>query len=266
MSAAFRYSRRHINFEEVWFPDEAAAAAEGMGKGVDVRRLMFAQKSSGKANEQRFTTSHIDLTQDEATLLSEIKSGTRYEIRRAESKDNLVYEAWSRSIPAAISDEFATFFAGFAAALAIEPLDGEKFASQLVSGSVDLSRVSQEGRTLVWHLHFLGKENALLLRSASARLESADSKDRALVGRANRWHHWRDMLRFRAAGFKIYDFGGVAGSDGAKLAIAQFKEEFGGRRLDTFCREEAVSWRGFVYMKARDSVIAARKRGKSCES
>lgn len=53
---------------------------------------------------------------------------------------------------------------------------------------------------------------------------------RNLIGRANRFHHWQDMLRFKQAGIRVYDFGGwyQGTTDTEKLGINRFKAEFGG--------------------------------------
>ena len=60
-------------------------------------------------------------------------------------------------------------------------------------------------------------------------LVSRKDKDfQGLVGRANRLHHWKDMISFKSKGLDQYDFGGWY--EGRKtrdrLKINQFKEGF----------------------------------------
>jgi hypothetical protein len=68
----------------------------------------------------------------------------------------------------------------------------------------------------------------------------------AYIGRANRLHHWSDMLRFRGEGFGIYDFGGwYAGTqDETLLRINRFKERFGGELVVQYNCDQAITWKG----------------------
>lgn len=110
-----------------------------------------------------------------------------------------------------------------------------------------------DGTVLVWHAYYVGQSRARLLHSASLFREASDSAFRTLVGRANRYQHWRDMLKLKADGLTTYDMGGwYAGSeDEAKLSINKFKEGFGGETVVEYHCEEAVSLKGKLYKIAR---------------
>jgi hypothetical protein len=61
---------------------------------------------------------------------------------------------------------------------------------------------------------------------------TADRKDeriRGVVGHANRLLHWREMLHYKAAGIRYYDFGGCdfSNKESPEYAISQFKLSFG---------------------------------------
>jgi hypothetical protein len=68
----------------------------------------------------------------------------------------------------------------------------------------------------------------------------------AYFGRANRLHHWSDILRFRDERFAIYDFGGwyPGTHDQALLRVNLFKESFGGELVTQYNCDQGVTWKG----------------------
>jgi CelD/BcsL family acetyltransferase involved in cellulose biosynthesis len=80
--------------------------------------------------------------------------------------------------------------------------------------------------------------------------------DRALLGRANRWLHWRDMLHFKQMDLRCYDWGGVFEdeSNPKKAGINTFKREFGGNSVRTFNCSVAATLRGRAYLAVRHIV------------
>lgn len=120
-------------------------------------------------------------------------------------------------------------------------------------GTVRFSRALYRGATVVWHVHAVTQEKATLLYSASQFRQLDVNEARAVIGRANRLLHWRDMLFFKAEGKSVYDFGGwYVGTENVELLrINRFKEGFGGVRTDQFNGFIALSWRGWLYLKLR---------------
>src|SRR5262249_28879040 len=110
-----------------------------------------------------------------------------------------------------------------------------------VAGVLDLScAVDAEGKDLVWHAYYRAPRRVQLLHSGSIIRTSTDSAFRNLIGRANRYHHWQDMLRFKEAGVVAYDFGGWYPGNRHQdfLRVNRFKEEFGGSVVREFtCRK-----------------------------
>jgi hypothetical protein len=76
--------------------------------------------------------------------------------------------------------------------------------------------------------------------------------DRA-IGRANRFHHWMDILDFQDEGMFQFDFGGwyPGSKDEARLSINRFKESFGGEVRTTYNGERALSSKGRAYLAVR---------------
>ncbi len=92
------------------------------------------------------------------------------------------------------------------------------------------------GNVLSWHSYVLAHGRARMLNTMSDIDPSRDTHWNNLVGRANRLHHWQDMLQFKRDGVRNYDLGGVyrGTDDQEQLNIARFKQSFGGRFVDTF--------------------------------
>jgi GNAT acetyltransferase-like protein len=200
----------------------------------------------------------IDLTQDPKALMDAIKKEARYKIRRAEERDDLDYVV----VPGNTSDalrEFCDFYDRFAARKR-RPRCARQFLRAIAeAGALDLSVLRREGETLVWHAHYRTPTRAMLLESASLYMESDDTGYRNLIGRGNRYMHWRDMLRFKDDGIAVYDFGGwyEGKSDQAKLGINRFKEDFGGQIVRSFSSMQPRTFRGRLALWARATAAAA---------
>ena len=83
-----------------------------------------------------------------------------------------------------------------------------------------------------------------MLHSASLFRGKA-AADRAVVGRANRWLHWRDMLEFKRRGLQRYDWGGMFEDESVpeQASINSFKREFGGAATRTYnCTVPLTFW------------------------
>jgi hypothetical protein len=117
-----------------------------------------------------------------------------------------------------------------------------------------LTSASRNGEALVWHAYVMCGEAARLQYSGSC-FRTRESDYRALVGRANRWLHWKDMLRFRRMGMKRYDWGGLFEDESApeRAGINKFKKGFGGREERSYDCTVPVSLRGRLWLPLRDA-------------
>lgn len=217
------YRTRWLTWCELWYDDDATAA------DADIVVYMQRARPVQGIRCKEFPTWVIDLTAETDDLLGAMPKDTRYEIRRAEGKDGVQYESWrdARDVFDAFCDAYDQF-----AALKKQPrADRTRLRGFLEAEALDLSCVrGPDSHGLVWHAYYRSHDRVRLLLSASPQRAASDPTLRSLVGRANRYHHWRDMLRFKAAGATFYDFGGwYAGStDAEMLGINRFKASFGG--------------------------------------
>jgi hypothetical protein len=74
-----------------------------------------------------------------------------------------------------------------------------------------------------------------------------------MVGRANRYHHWQDIVKFKNLGIATYDLGGwyADTTDPAKININKFKEEFGGELVKHFNCRHGITTKGKLFLLLR---------------
>lgn len=250
------YRRGLIRIAEVWLEesDEVPAA--------DVVHFIGASRPMEGIFCEPFSTLTVALDLANTDLImQQMEKNTRYEIRRAEARDNLGYEY---SMPHTL-DELADFVRVYRSNILEQNhtvrLNLKRLRSMTESGILDLSVMRHaQGWVLSWHVHVVGRNIARLLHSVSPLAENADQSLKSLRGRANRLHHWMDMRRFQEHGCSLYDFGGYYSgqSDEKKLRINQFKSGFGGNLTHSFnclCAQTGI---GRVALRARNLL-----RGKS---
>jgi hypothetical protein len=239
---------RFATYGEIWFDEQPPRAAR-----VDV--LMFRQRSSPLEGHVSlpFLSLVNDLSASEQTLMAGFGKTNRYKIKRAASKDGLAAE-WLAD-PRGQLDAFTDFYDEFARQKGLQAAYRRGLDAACASGHLVLSYASKDRHTLVWHAYMTHGQKIALLHSASL-LRGVQDGDRALLARANRWLHWRDMLHFKEVGLRFYDWGGlfVDESDPARAGINRFKREFGGRSVCTYDCSVAVTMKGIAYLKLRGVV------------
>lgn len=232
---------RFLTVANLYFDDETPANVS-----ADIIRYIQRTNPVGGMSCEPFHTIWIDLNNDLNVLMGDIKKDTRYEIRRAAEKDGFVYTFWSNGEADALA-RFCDFYDQFASLKRRSTINRTYLRCLAGAGLLDISLVGQtRDAPLVWHAYYRGQNRVLLLYSASLHRACSDASRRHLVGRANRYHHWRDIVRFKAEGFRLYDFGGwyEGNTDEEKLKINQFKKEFGGSVVRNFNCEQGVTLKG----------------------
>lgn len=228
---------RFLKTGEVWFDDEPT------GEKVDV--LLFRQRSTPIPGIScvPFYTILIDLTKDTETLFSEINKACRQFIRRAE-RDGVQYEYWDTNCEN-ILPRFEQFYNEFAKNKGLPPANQRHLQALADAGRLALSLTqSQTGEEFVWHAYVKGTDRVRGLLGASLRT-TKDSAKKNFIGRANRFHFWKDIVTFKMQGFSTFDFGGwyEGNTDTEKIGINKFKEEFGGTIVKEFNCEKLLTWK-----------------------
>jgi lipid II:glycine glycyltransferase (peptidoglycan interpeptide bridge formation enzyme) len=242
-----RIEGRGALYGEVWYDEEPPRDC-----GVDI--VLYRQRDAPVADARStpFLSLVTDLCGAQDAIAERFGRDCRYEIRRAETKDGLRMEFIPD--PESRLDEFRTFYDSFASQKSLEPCDPRWLAAACRARQLALTLASQNGDALVWHAYVIGGKAARLQYSGSC-FRDRQSDYRALVGRANRWLHWQDMLRFKEIGIKRYDWGGLFEDESLpeRAGINRFKRAFGGQHERTYDCTVAVSIRGRIYIPLRDA-------------
>lgn len=242
-----RLEGRAAVYGEVWFDEEPPP-------GCDVDIVLFRQRRAPVAGARvaPFLSMITDLGANEDEIFAFFGKDCRYKIRRADSKDGLRMELSQPSEDAL--EEFGAFYDAFAKQKSFAPCDRKWLAAACAAGRLALSAASRDGEFLVRHAYFTDSKVAWLQHTASC-FRGRDNDYRALVGRANRWLHWQSMLRFKAQGFRRYDWGGLFEDESApgNAGINRFKRDFGGVPVRSYECELPVTVKGRLYLPLRDA-------------
>jgi hypothetical protein len=239
-----RFRRRGVDVGELYFED----AVPDELPTLDVLRILSVLEPTSDRPWKRRHTLIVDVTTDEDTLLDRMAKGTRYKVRRAMNRD----EVDAESFPSPTGDvvrSFANYYDEFAASRSLPPVFRPRLDAMAQSHMLFLSKVSRRAEPpLAWHAYAGWGGRAMLLYSASLFRDYGDSGERNMIGRANRYLHWRDMLWFKDAGYEAYDLGGVDISRlvPATARIAEFKQGFGGQLRSTNAVTVALSAKGHL--------------------
>lgn len=109
-------------------------------------------------------------------------------------------------------------------------LEISRLKSYADAGVLNISHVkSIKGDSLNWRAYYYNENRVFPLLSGLIR-SSTDTSYNQMLGRANRYHRWQDILKFKKLGVLLYDFAGLyTDTTNQKLLnINRFKEGFGG--------------------------------------
>ena len=236
---------RLLKYGEVWFDEEVPVEPR-----VDVINYRLRPAPLDGAQCSPFLSLVSDLGRDESELIGAFGSNNRYKINRAESKDDLTVELMPD--PREALDEFCAFFDAFAEQKRIVRSYRRGLEAACDAGKLVLGAASRAGVRIVWHAHIVSSHTAALLHSAS-HFRTKDNNERALVGRANRWLHWREMRWFKQMGTERYDWGGLFADENVPehASVNRFKREFGGVPVQWYNCRRRITLKGWAYTRLR---------------
>ena len=244
---------RAVVYGEVWFDEEPPGASAG----VDILVYRYRAAPIAGSRSTPLRSLRTDLITPPEAIAAGFDATCRRHIRRAERGDGLVYQSFA----AEALEEFAAFYDEFARQKDLSLADRHWLSRVAAADQLVLSCASRDGQRLVWHAHLRTGGTAQLSHSASL-YRSMNGDDRALVARANRWLHWRDMLALRAAGVRHYDWGGMFEDESTaeRAGINHFKRTFGGTPVLAYECTVPVTLRGRVWLTVRGAVRHALAR------
>jgi len=216
--------------------------------------ILYQQRSHPVAGAKTsyFYTYQIDLTQSREQLRANLSKDTAYKIRRARERDKIICEQCNPRDPAVMS-RFEQMYNAFAETKNLNPLNRARMEDMAAAGVLDLS-VGRDphGNALVYHANYRENHRATSLELPSLYRKCSESEARNLIGRANRYLTWSDILRYQEQALKSFDFGGwyPGRADQARLDINRFKEGFGGKVAREYQCEQIRTLKGRVVLWA----------------
>ena len=227
-------SKKHhgINIIDCWYAERAL-------KQSGVIRYQEALNPIGEKSVE-FQTLVSDLTEDAEAILSHFTKNCRYEVRRAERERVECSYLYGKEITHDDIAQFVDFFEDFWQSKGVNYAEKEKCRALIeqyaAAGAFAITKATVDGKILVYHTYIVDEERARLYQSASQfRVDETISSN--VVGFANRYLHYQDMLWFKEFGKKQYDWGG-AGTGEEVESITKFKESFGGEPVTYYNAEE----------------------------
>lgn len=183
-----------------------------------------------KGEMQKFDTLISDLTESEEEIVARFSKNCRYEVRRAEKENVKADIRIGSSLTQKEIDEFCDFFVEFWASKGVEYKSVDSLKSELAQYAAQnafaITCASIGGKKIVYHTYVIDDVSVRLFHSASLYREDNEVPQK-IVGMANRFLHKADMMYFKTAGKKQYDWGG-AGTTEEVIHITEFKKSFGG--------------------------------------
>lgn len=242
-----RIRGKGVVYGEVWFDEEP-----GGDSGVDIVQYRYRGAPVAGARGTPLLSLMTDLSVGESAIADAFGKDCRYKVRRADTKDGLRMEFITD--PASRLAEFRAFFDTFARQKSHTPCDHPWLVGACEARQLVLSSASRDGEALVWHAYVLSGNTAGLQYTGSC-FRDRDNDYRALVGRANRWLHWKDMLQLKAMGISRYDWGGLFGDESTpeRAGINQFKKDFGGQPVQGYDCTLPATFKGRIYLPLRDA-------------
>lgn len=239
-------TRMSVRIADLYFDEPMPS-----GLTADIVRYNQSPAPVARAKCRSVATIVVDLSATEDELHSKLKSHTRWKIRRAE-KDELRYEFADDGNPEAV-ERFADHLDRCTDLKDLNRISRHRLSILSRQKALDLSFVRDaSGQILCASSYLVTPSRMRGLWAGAIYRSTTDPTRRTIIGRANRLLYWRDMQRFKAAGVSILDFGGyyLGSEDQEKLRINGFKEEFGGRVIQEFNCERALTLKGELALRA----------------
>jgi hypothetical protein len=199
---------------EIWFSNKIERSFFTVYYQSSYYRKLYGMIS------EKFYTKIIDLTAKETDIYNDFDKATKQQIRIAGTEGVIITDNYN-------IDQIITFYNNFAKSKELNLLD-EKNIRNSPYNLFTIAKINDE--ILVCHLCLLDKSKG---RVRILKSGSNITSERALIGRANRFLHYWEMIHFKNLGFSEYDLGGYAFNtkNSCLKGINFFKDSFGGKLI-----------------------------------
>jgi hypothetical protein len=205
-------------------------------------RLGFVRRS--------FQTKVIDLSLSEDEIYRQFRKNTRYEIRRAR-RDGVTCHFDGDPVT------FRCFYNQVAKDKGLRPIPSGLIESAAAEACVSYARL--EDTVLVMSCTLIDRTLRRARGWYGCSRYVPDDISRQHASMANRLLYFEEMRYFKNQGLMVYDLGGYSAdqTDRKKLAIAAFKDSFGGRLL---VETNYVSYPLFFAVQGHELLADLRRR------
>ncbi len=240
---AVKTKKHGIDFYRVWFADRPFNKP-----GV----IAYHQASFCPKKYDEFDTLLTDIAREPEQIKGDFAKNCRYKVNRAEREDVQIRFLDNEQITDDEIETFLSFFKTFweSKGNAFDRADEVRrdLKDYRDAGALTFAIATVKGVDAVYHTYVYDEKRARLLHSASLYrlMDDEESDSRNLIGMANRYLHYADMLHFKEKGLKTYDWGG-AGRGEDVINITEFKESFGGVPEKTYDFEEAKGFKANAF-------------------
>lgn len=170
-----------------------------------------------------FLTLHINLIQKEDEIFKNFSKNVKYEVKRAK-REGVNFSLFEKNN----IKEYLNYYNDFAKAKNLSQLSLNELNYYWDYLIITQARDNQNN-ILSIHSYLVDKTlgRARLFHSISL-FRTINDIDKNLLGRANRFLHWQDIIYFKNNNYKIYDMGGVAmdKNNASTVGIDKFKLGF----------------------------------------
>lgn len=170
----------------------------------------------------------IDVTQDEETIYKKIHKGTRADIRKAIENEQFTYREIDHPTDKQL-EEFSVFYNSFAKEKGISACNIKKLLDLRNQNSLIMTTVEDKNNYILCAGMLYIDRNCMQLYGlygATIRMSKTTTIERKVIGRANKFLHWREIQLAKRKGLNWYNFGGEVKGEGGQ-GINDFKKRFG---------------------------------------
>lgn len=235
--------RLGLTVRDVWYTNEIPY--------TDVDIIYYAQMDKPIGNNwyEQYTILN-DLTLTKEQILAGINPIGRNEIRFIQKTEAYNYQIEYGEVKSSTINQFIEEYTQFAKQKELDSADVYRIHEYNKLGMLAITRVSnQAGEAVVWHLYRVNADRVSMLSTFTNAYKEPDERTRNIIGSANRFCHWKDLLYFKEQGVKLYDWGGWYNGKDHKglLGINNFKEQFGGTITVNYNSTVYVSFKGKIF-------------------
>ena len=208
-----------LSRQDVWFYDNQSIKLKG--NNLFYHAFSMPKNKNSVEINTVYTTS-IDITKS----LEDIKGNFKKKLRgyinkgsRTEFQHNLL-DLTNSKIQKKVLDEYDIF----AKQKGLDSIDKKWFIACCKSKHMIATQIFFEHKPLITHVYLKDDERTRL--QFSFHLSNVNEYNGQFQSLANRYLHWLDIIYFKDADFKIYDFGGIPMN--SMPSLKEFKLSFGG--------------------------------------